>query len=242
MTNDDLWNVAPGLEPAADRAGLEALPTPVQRYFRHTILARPPLASRARLVMRGEIKLQRWFPFRAEQVVHRDRGFIWAAQVRMGGMPVRGSDRFLDGRGALSWRMLGIVPVMRAGGPDVDRSALGRFRIESIWLPSILLRWQWAAPSSGVIEGLAPGAGPDDRLTLTIDSDGRPRTVAMMRWGNPDGGPFRSIPFGALFEEERTFQGYTIPSRVRVGWQFDTDRFASEGEFFRATIEEAEFR
>jgi hypothetical protein len=35
---------------------------------------------------------------------------------------------------------------------------------------------------------------------------------------------------------------YTIPTRVRVGWYFGTSRFESEGEFFRATIEDAIFR
>lgn len=37
------------------------------------------------------------------------------------------------------WRALGVVPLIRAGGPDVDRSAIGRAVAESIWLPTAVL-------------------------------------------------------------------------------------------------------
>jgi hypothetical protein len=36
-------------------------------------------------------------------------------------------------------------------------------------------------------------------------------------------------------EKSATFGGYTIPVRMRVGWHFGTERFESEGEFFRVT-------
>lgn len=41
-------------------------------------------------------------------------------------------------------------------------------------------------------------------------------------------------------DEESTWAGYTIPSRLRIGWHFGTDEF-EDGEFFRATITHAEF-
>jgi hypothetical protein len=43
-------------------------------------------------------------------------------------------------------------------------------------------------------------------------------------------------------EEEPTFSGFTVPSRIRAGWYFGTERFERDGEFFRATVEEAEYR
>jgi len=41
---------------------------------------------------------------------------------------------------------------------------------------------------------------------------------------------------------ERSFGGYTLPTRLRAGWHFGTERFESEGEFFRVTIDDAVFR
>jgi len=64
----------------------------------------------------------------------------------------------------------------------------------------------------------------------------------MPRWGNPDGGEFHYSRCGGFVEEEGTFAGYTIPTRMRVGWHFGTDGFEQEGEFFRVTIDDAIYR
>jgi hypothetical protein len=49
-------------------------------------------------------------------------------------------------------------------------------------------------------------------------------------------------PHGVLVEASSTFEGYTIPTQIRAGWFFGSDRFASEGEFFRCTIDKAIYR
>jgi hypothetical protein len=43
-------------------------------------------------------------------------------------------------------------------------------------------------------------------------------------------------------EEEETFGGYTIPTRLWIGWYFDTERFERDGEFFRVRIDKARYR
>jgi len=68
------------------------------------------------------------------------------------------------------------------------------------------------------------------------------RSIKMPRWGNPEGGEHHFVDFGGVVEEERTFGGYTIPSRLRIGWYFGSERFETEGEFFRCTVDEAEYR
>jgi len=50
------------------------------------------------------------------------------------------------------------------------------------------------------------------------------------------------VNFGGILEAEGTFEGCTIPTRIRAGWYFGTDRFETDGEFFRATIDQAAFR
>ncbi len=50
------------------------------------------------------------------------------------------------------------------------------------------------------------------------------------------------MDFGGVAEEERRFGGYTIPTRLRVGWYVGTDRFEPAGEFFRVTIDDAAYR
>ncbi len=45
---------------------------------------------------------------------------------------------------------------------------------------------------------------------------------------------------GAALQAERTFGGITIPTRLRAGWAWETDR-QSDVEFFRAEITAATF-
>jgi hypothetical protein len=79
-------------------------------------------------------------------------------------------------------------------------------------------------------------------LNLSVGERGELSAISLARWGNPDGGGFRAVEFGGFSEGESTFDGFTIPSRIRVGWYFGSDRFYSEGEFFRVTIDRAEYR
>jgi hypothetical protein len=63
-------------------------------------------------------------------------------------------------------------------------------------------------------------------LDLFIEPYGRLREIRILRWGNQteDGG-YDYIPFGGQIQEERAFGGYTIPSKVGVGWRLGTDRY-----------------
>lgn len=194
--------------------------------------------------MHGEIKLKAWRPFVAEEVIAWPRGMVWNAAVRMSGLPVRGFDRFVNGQGTMRWSLFGVIPIMTASGSNITRSAAGRILAETLWLPSALstpeTKWTAGDISHARIH-LAAYDEPAD-VTFTIDEAGRLVRCALLRWGNPEGGSFRYVSFGAIIEEERRFGGYMIPSRLRVGWYFGTERFESDGEFFRATVDEAMYR
>ena len=100
----------------------------------------------------------------------------------------------------------------------------------------------WTAQDSFHPQALLTLQGERGELALTIDGEGRLQSLKMRRWGNPDGKAFRYEDFGGAVTAERTFDGYTIPSRLRVGWYFGTERFAKDGEFFRVTIDDATYR
>jgi hypothetical protein len=240
---EGLWRATPSAQERFDISRLATVPEPARRYLEHAIAPGTPLATAVRLRMHGEIKLGRWCPFRAEQVIHADRGFVWAATVPLFGIPlIRGFDRLEEGVGEMRWTLFGIVPVMTASGPDITRGAVGRLQAESIWLPSVLVRddVRWTATDPDHAAALFKQR--PQPVEFSIDEYGRLRSVQMQRWSNPDGGAFRLVDFGGMLEDERTFDGYTIPARVRVGWFFGSPRFEVEGEFFRATIEQATFR
>ena len=241
---DALWQSALSTGRSFSLEPLSGLPEPARRYLGHAIARGTKLASAVRLRMHGTIRLKGWLPFTAEQVIDWSRGMIWSAAVRMYGLPIRGSDRFLEGQGALRWKLLGLLPVMTASGPDIDRSAAGRLAAESVWLPSVLCGddVSWIAEDRLHPRARLTIQGYTTDLTLAIDGEGRLETLHSERWGNPGSSRFESVDFGGSVEEEKTFSGYTIPTRLRIGWYFGTDRFESEGEFFRATIDDAVYR
>ncbi|MCA8979635.1 MAG: hypothetical protein KDC14_06380 [Planctomycetes bacterium] len=197
--------------------------------------------------MHGEIRLgARWDRFEGEQVIRAGRGFVWRASIRMRGMRVSGSDRWIDGAGLLSWKLFGLVRLARADGPDVSKSAAGRMAIEHVWLPSALLEsveaWE---PLDDAHCGARVRVGAEvSRVVLEVDGEGRLRSAGMQRHGTPDGPrtPFRSESFGCRALEERRFGEVRIPSRLSAGWYFGTPRYEESGEFFRCVVDDAQFR
>jgi hypothetical protein len=240
---DALWEAAPQSTRVFDPAEFTHLPASVQRYLSHAIAPGTRLAAAVRLRMHGMIKLGKWRPFKAEQVIVGRGAMIWRARVRMLGVSIRGFDRYVNHAGVMQWRLFGVVPFIRASGRNITRSAAGRVAAESIWLPSMLCEPEvaWSANEGGVAHAhFAIGEHVED-VAFALDH-GCVQFVALARWGNPGGGAFRPVDFGAMIEQEATFGGYTIPARLRVGWHFGTDRFEREGEFFRVTIDDAVYR
>jgi len=219
-----------------EAAELEGLPEPVQRHLSQAITPGAPLAVSARLRMRGQIKVGRWLPFRAHQVLNPHQGFVWTA--RAAGVIV-GSDRYVQDAGRLDWKLAGLITVAHAEGADVSRSAAGRAGAEAIWLPTALLprfgvRWS-AGPAGQVTAGFRVGDTPVE-LRLRLDAAGRITSLVFDRWGDPDNrGAFGLHQFGGEFTGYRRFQGLTIPSEGRLGWFYGDDRWPA-GEFFRYQI------
>jgi hypothetical protein len=211
---------------------LDGPPEVVRRHLEAAIGPGTPLATSALLGMRGQLRLGRWLPFQAEQVLSPHHGFYWAARVA--GL-ISGFDRYLDGQGELQWKLLGVLPVTRAEGPNVARSAVGRAAGEAMWLPTALLprfgvEWEAADDRHVMARFALDGVAVDLQYEL---EDGRIRSVVFDRWGDPDrSGVWRLYPFGGEVTGYRTFGGLTVPSAGRIGWFFGTDRW-SEGEFFR---------
>jgi hypothetical protein len=222
------------------------LPEPARRYLLHAIRPGTPLASSVSLGMGGTMRLkpeQEWMPMKARQILAPPKGFVWGAEVGDGLMRFSGGDYYAKGNGRVRFWLWGVVPLVKQEGADVSRAALGRMACETIWLPSSLLPQRgvkWEASDDELARATMKIGEETITLTLFVEPDGRLREVRILRWGDQteDGG-FGYVPFGGRIQEERDFGGYTIPSKVSVGWRIGTDRYF---EFFRAQIESAGFR
>lgn len=225
-----------------DPDSTRTLPAPVARWLRHAIAPGTRLRSGVQLSMHGDIKIRRWMPFTAKQIV-ATTGYIWAAEAGRFPIRIRGFDRYSAATGQMSWRLFGAIPVVSATGPDVTRSAAGRLAGEIIGLapggalgPAVT--WRGIDDHRAVATVTVDGA--EHAVIIDVDDVGTLKSISLPRWASPDGGAYQFHSFGVIFDDESTTDGYTMARTVHAGWWPDTPRW-DQGEFFRATIDEVRF-
>jgi len=236
---EDLWESAPKSDRPFDPELLGNLPHLARRYLEQAIAPGTLLASAVRLWMHGEMKFGKdWHSFKAEEVICWNRGMIWQATTLMNGLPILGEDRVVDGVGNASWNTI------QRSGEDITRSCVGRFQAESIWLPSVLCSPDiiWTELNASQVQATFTALGEPAKLTLTVSNQGALEQLKVDRWGSLEGEAFHYGDFGGIVEDSSTFEGYTIPTQLRVGWFFGRERFESEGESFHCTIDKAIYK
>jgi hypothetical protein len=140
-------------------------------------------------------------PFEAEQVYSTEPpGFIWLAKARVA-PPVHlmARDKFVDGKGNMLIRMLGLVTVADGRGPEMDQGAGLRYWSEVIALgadagspaPQCAF-WPSQAPSTSIFsfsvdENAPPADNPDGLATFASGRAGHlfraPRPRFGTSWG-----------------------------------------------------------
>lgn len=220
---------APPVPAVFDPETLAALPDPARRYLTAALGPGTRPARSVRLRMEGRFRLgSGWVSLNATERLAAD-GFVWRADLTRGAVPIRVWDTLGPGGATTRAWAMALVPVARAHGSDLTRSAAGRLAAELLWLPSALLPGpdaRWEAVDDETARVHLKVAGTPVTLTVQVDAAGQPTAAYLMRWGDPDGdGTFTEAPFGARFGGLRTFQGHTIPTRARAGWGHDTEAF-----------------
>ena len=220
--------------PTFSEADLEGLPEPARRWLRHAVTPGAPLAPACQLWMDGRMTPTPGgapVDLSAVETLAPRSGFVWTAHARMNGLPVRVRDYYHRGEGGVGVVALGVVPIPLGGGPDVTRSSRGRLVAEGVWCPTALLHPSvtWEAVDEHRARYTITVDGEPIAVTIHVGLDGALREVSLLRWGDVDGPPARLVPYGFRVEEEQTFDGVTIPSRLTGGWHYGTDAFDPAG-------------
>jgi hypothetical protein len=166
---------------------------------------------------------------------------VWVARAGWGLLSFTGFDSYGQGEGRMRWLLGGRVPLVTATGADVTRSDADRVALDAVWLPQSFANAQWEPGSEEDAVSAVRTIGVETTpVELRVGEDGRLTSVRMQRWSAPDKAPWGRYPCGGIVDAEATFDGVTIPSRIRVGYWIGTDRWA-QGEFFRCEITDAVF-
>ena len=228
---------------------ISGLPDVARRYFTHAIAPGTRLTRTVELEMRGTFLLgdragYRTFDMSARQILRAPVEFVWMPSMRAGVMWISGSDGLLARSGWSRFWLNRLFPVVNLGpSPDLNRAAAARPAMEAIWAPAGLLpihgvRWEEIEPSRARVT-VPSGIGPV-AIDLTLAGTGRVVALSTMRWtdANPEK-TFALQPFGGTVHGEATFEGFTIPTSVRIGNHFGSEDYHP---FFQAEITRARYR
>lgn len=220
-----------------DPAMVAGLPEPARRWLTHAIAPGTPLQRSVALAQHGQIRLGSWRPFQATQVLAPPDGFVWTVTTRVMGLPVTGFDRYTRGTGQLRHRLLWLVPVASATGPDITRGAAGRLAAELVFVPAAALTAQvrWRPVDEHRATMLVPIGDHTHAVTLSVADSGALEQVSTLRWARLGREPYRQHAFTVVVHEEASFDGYTIPGHLTAGYEPD-------GAFIRMTIDNATYR
>lgn len=225
---------------------LDGLPEPARRFFLHAIREGTPLARSVLLRQTARMKPapeRAYVDLTCSQRLTPGQGFVWWARAKMGPLPMTVTDHYFRDDGSVTVTVLGLVRVGNDTGPDVARSARGRLAAEALWCPSALLPGEgvrWEAVDERGARVIQRIDGEEVSVTIAVDAEGRVEETTMDRYGNVDRPDWGPTPYGFLVLEEVTFGGHTIPSRLRGGWWYGSDRYR-EADATEIVVLDAEF-
>jgi hypothetical protein len=206
---------------------LAGLPAPVARYLRAVLREGQSLPRGVRLEWQGDFLVRPpdgWGPFTATQAVAtRPGGFVWDARMRMApGVSVRVRDSFIEGRGSMRAKVLGLFTVVAVEGtPEIAVSALQRWLAEAVWYPAALVPGQgveWMPLGDSSARATTRVAGVAASIDFHFGPDGLVERVYAAERGRDVNGRSVPTPWEAHLAEWGERGGARVPLAGEVAW------------------------
>lgn len=210
---------------------LTPLPDPVRRYIRRTGSVGEPRVHRVHTAWRGRIRAgpdDPWMEFTAIQdnFVHEPARFF-LMDARKAGLPVDVLHAFRDGAASMRVRLLSMIPLVSADGPEMTRAETVTLLNDMVLLfPSALadprlgpyLRWDSVDDTSARVH-YTVGDNEVSALLTFNDADELIDFVSDDRLAaSPDGGGFAQWRWSTPVEDYRSFGDLRLMSRGEGLW------------------------
>lgn len=172
-----------------DEKRIGKLPVLMQRYLEKTGMMGRDNINTVWLKQKGFLRTspdRKWFPMTAEQYYHIPAGgFIWYGKMQM--MPLitlTGVDKFIRGKGSLDIRLLSLLRVAQATGPEADQGELMRYLSEMIWFPAAFLddRISWEESDRLIVKASIILGGTKAEGMFHFDENGLIRNFTGTRY------------------------------------------------------------
>lgn len=202
---------------------LAELPPPVARSLRHSGVVGSKIPKTVAVRQTGEILLRgRWMPFTADEDYRVDSPwFRWRGMVKLAGVPIaRANDSFDGRRGHMRVRLLGMVQVVDAAGPEMDQGALMRWLNETMWFPQVwatdVISWKPIDDTSAL--GAVTAGDLAVEAEFRFDTTGRLIDFRADRYQTIDSG-FALTPWATPLTEHSRCNGIEVPSYGSAVWK-----------------------
>ncbi|MCB0531479.1 MAG: hypothetical protein H6574_12405 [Lewinellaceae bacterium] len=212
---------------------LVALPPTVQRWLDHANCLGKPVPPAFQLQQQGAMRTSpdgKWMPFEATQTTRIGQpGFIWMVQVEAAPfVQLVGRDKYLDGKGYMLIKLLSLVPIADARGPETDQGALLRYLGELVWCPAAVVSdyIHWEAIDERSAKATMRYQGVEASGTFTFTPEGDPLCFEAMRYYDRKGGAtLEKWQVDVDQKSFREFEDVRIPTRSTVLWLLESGRF-----------------
>lgn len=212
---------------------LAALPEPAQRYLRFMRVVGRPRDRSFQACFTGRFRLRpdgSWMPCSASQYNSADPvARVYSMRVDVAGLvPMLALDTYAHGRGRMVGKLLGLVRVARAEGPETDMGELVTYVDDALLVaPSMLLRpgATWSPVDDTSFDVTLADAGLTVTGRATVDDLGRlvafsttdrwcalPDGLVRARWTTPVAG-------------WTDIRGRRVPMRASATWELPTGEF-----------------
>jgi hypothetical protein len=212
---------------------IQALPLLIRNWLKRANVVGNEFTYTVHLHQTGEMRTSphgRWMPFKAEQYNKvEEPAFIWLARVKAAPLiTLTGRDNYQNGKGEMQIKLLNLISVVHATGPEIDQGALIRYMAESVWFPSSALAnyFAWEQISNSQVKCTMNHRGVSSSGIFTFDSKGDVQSFEAMRF-------FQQKQTATLEKWHvdlepsglKDFEGIRIPAKATVTWKL------KEGDF-----------
>jgi hypothetical protein len=231
-----------GVGPITD-AQVMGLPATMQRYLRYAgVVGKEPIRA-VRLRQRGSMRQrpeQQWMPMEAEQSFSASPpAFVWRGKMRLAPFIwFSATDQLAEGHGVMSIKLLSVIPLGKARGPEMDQSTLVSHLGEIIWFPTAWLSdaITWEAIDASSVGATIHDRGVSASAVLSVNEQGQPTFFRADRYMEAHG-HYRLAPWSVLSNAYREVEGMCIPTHFEVTWHLPSGDFT----WLRGDITEIEY-
>lgn len=222
---------------------LSDLPKPVRKWLEYSGVVGYEKINTVHLKQTATMRLnpeQKWLPVEADEYFTVSQpGFIWKAYIKAAPFfHIVGRDKYFNGNGYMLIKLLSLISVADAKGPEINQGALLRFLGETVWFPPAALSdyIEWEEIDGNSAEATMKCGDVTASGVFTFNDKGEVINFTADRYYEHDG-QYTLRPWSIDMNDYRALDGIKIPTRGEVTWKLETGDFT----WFRFEITEIDY-